>query len=568
MHDSAQSPVVSHRASDPDLATPGVSPPPRRADDCLQESDLRQAIVDEQFILHYQPKVSCSTGKIKGAEALVRWLHPQQGLIPPDRFIPRMEELGLIIDLGAWVLRAACRQTQIWHAAGLGTPTIAVNLSGRQLQADDLYSTVADALRESGLPPKFLELELTESFLVNDPEHAVLALTRLKQLGLKISVDDFGTGYSSLSYLKRFPLDVLKVDRAFVRNITTDPSDASITRAIINLAHNLKLTVVAEGVETEAQLGLLIANNCDMVQGYYFSKPVPADLFETMLREGKSLVSNFISGQRASRTLLLVDDEEYILSALKRILRRSNYHVLTAENAREGLRLLAENHVDVVISDQRMPGMTGVEFLRLVKDLHPDSVRMMLSGYTDLQSVTDAINEGAIYKFLTKPWDDEHLLANIEEAFRRREIVSENQRLGQKLADTNARLGQVNDELRGLLDDNAQQVKRDEAVLGMMHEVLHHVPMPLIGVDGEGLIVAANLAADTLCGGKLPLIGRSIDECLPGALLDWFRGGCDQGIEWMIGRTSYEVNGHPMGRKSKSSGTLLVLHPAEAMACI
>jgi EAL domain-containing protein (putative c-di-GMP-specific phosphodiesterase class I)/DNA-binding response OmpR family regulator len=368
------------------------------------------------------------------------------------------------------VLRTACRQARAWQAEGFTDLAVAVNLSGRQLQDPDLYDTVAAALADSGLEPRLLELELTESFLVLDPEEAVRTLGRLKQLGVKISVDDFGTGYSSLAYLKRFPLDTLKVDRAFVRDIMADPNDASITRAIINLAHNLKLTVVAEGVETEAQLGLLIANNCDLVQGYYFSRPVPEEAFIAMLREGKSLASQLIASQGARRTLLLVDDEEFILSSLKRILRRSNCRVLTADSALKGLQLLAENRVDVVISDQRMPGMAGVEFLRRVKDIHPDSVRMMLSGYTDLKSVTDAINEGAIYKFLTKPWDDDHLLANIEEAFRRKEMISENQRLGQELALTNARLGQVNDELRGLLDDNGRQARRDETVLGVMQE--------------------------------------------------------------------------------------------------
>jgi EAL domain-containing protein (putative c-di-GMP-specific phosphodiesterase class I)/DNA-binding response OmpR family regulator len=520
--------------------------------------DLRRALDEAQFILHYQPKVSCSTGKIKGAEALVRWQHPRHGMVPPDRFIPAMESLGLIIELGTWVLRTACRQARAWQAEGFTDLAVAVNLSGRQLQDPDLYDTVAAALADSGLEPRLLELELTESFLVLDPEEAVRTLGRLKQLGVKISVDDFGTGYSSLAYLKRFPLDTLKVDRAFVRDIMADPNDASITRAIINLAHNLKLTVVAEGVETEAQLGLLIANNCDLVQGYYFSRPVPEEAFIAMLREGKSLASQLIASQGARRTLLLVDDEEFILSSLKRILRRSNCRVLTADSALKGLQLLAENRVDVVISDQRMPGMAGVEFLRRVKDIHPDSVRMMLSGYTDLKSVTDAINEGAIYKFLTKPWDDDHLLANIEEAFRRKEMISENQRLGQELALTNARLGQVNDELRGLLDDNGRQARRDETVLGVMQEALQHVPLPLIGVDTEGMIAVSNQAADALCGEGAPLLGRFIDECLPAGFVAWFREAGTSACECEVGGLACRVSRRAMGGLSASRGVLLV----------
>jgi len=526
-----------------------------------EQADLGQALAQQQFLLHYQPKVSCHTGKITGMEALLRWNHPQRGLVSPVEFIPRLEETGMIIEVGAWVLRAACLQTAGWHKAGLGTPSIAVNVSGRQLQSDQLFEVVRGALDDSGLAARYLELELTESFLVEDPEHAVAVLSRLKTLGLKVSVDDFGTGYSSLAYLKRFPLDSLKVDRAFVRDIIADPHDVSITRAIINLAHNLKLSVVAEGVETEGQLGLLTANGCDMIQGYYFSPPIPAEQFEAMLRGGKSLPAQLIADRQAGRTLLLVDDEEYILNALKRLLRRSNYRVLTAPSAAEGLRLLGENRVDVVISDQRMPVMTGVEFLSRVKEIHPDSVRMVLSGYTDLESVTDAINRGAIYKFLTKPWDDEHLLANIEEAFRRKEIADENRRLNQELASTNARLGTVNDELQALLRENGQQAERDQITLRVMQEIVQHVPTPLIGIDQDGLIALSNHAADALLTPQASLVGRGVEEALPRAMLSWLEGGCRERFGGEFCASRYMVEGRRMGGQSGSRGLLLVFTP-------
>ena len=254
------------------------------------EADLRLALTREEFVLHYQPKVDCRTGRINGVEALVRWRHPERGIVGPSEFIPVLEESGLIVALGAWTLDAACAQARAWQKAGCAEIPVAVNLSGRQLQSEGIVESVRQALIDSELKPGLLELELTESYLMGDPESAVATLGRLKKLGVRIAVDDFGTGYSSLAYLKRFPLDTLKVDRAFVKDISADPNDASITRAIITLAHSLKLAVVAEGVETAAQLGFLTANGCDGIQGYLFSRPVrPRPLRRCCARENPSL---------------------------------------------------------------------------------------------------------------------------------------------------------------------------------------------------------------------------------------------------------------------------------------
>jgi EAL domain-containing protein (putative c-di-GMP-specific phosphodiesterase class I) len=251
------------------------------------ETALRRAIDHGEFLLHYQPKVELQGGTICGFEALLRWQHPEKGLVPPLEFIPVLEDTGLIVPVGEWVMREACTQIKAWQEAGLAVQPVAVNLSARQFQQKGLEDTVRDMLEESRIDPSLLQFEITESLLMKDPEAAARTLQGLKDSGVKLSVDDFGTGYSSLSYLKRFPIEALKIDRAFIRDVTIDPDDAAITLAIIGLAHSLKLNVIAEGVETEEQLEFLQAHGCDEMQGYLFSQPVGADECARMLREGR-----------------------------------------------------------------------------------------------------------------------------------------------------------------------------------------------------------------------------------------------------------------------------------------
>ncbi|MBI3527078.1 MAG: EAL domain-containing protein [Betaproteobacteria bacterium] len=253
------------------------------------ENRLRRALERNEFLLHYQPKVDLASGDITGAEALLRWNHPESGLVPPARFIPILEDNGLIAPVGEWVLAEVCRQINAWSADGLVPVPVAVNLSGRQLQQPGLDRRFQRILSESGIDPRLIELEITESVLMRNAEHAAGMLCGLKQLGVRLSVDDFGTGYSSLSYLKSFPLDGLKIDRSFVSDITANPDDAVITRTVIAMAHGLHMKVVAEGVETEEQLAVLAANGCDEMQGYYFSAPVSAGNFVQMVRERRQL---------------------------------------------------------------------------------------------------------------------------------------------------------------------------------------------------------------------------------------------------------------------------------------
>lgn len=249
------------------------------------ENELRRAIAGEEFVLFYQPQVDIETGRIVGVEALIRWLHPEKGLISPNYFISFAEESGLIVPIGEWVLRAACKQNKAWQNQGFPKMPISVNLSMRQFFQHNLKGKISHVLEQSGLEPQYLELEITESMTM-DVDHAIQSLLELKQLGVHVSIDDFGTGYSSLYYLKKFPIDKLKIDRSFVRDIMVDPNDAAIVTTIIAMTHHLNLKVIAEGVETEEQLHFLHQNRCNEVQGYWFSPPVSAAQLENMLSHG------------------------------------------------------------------------------------------------------------------------------------------------------------------------------------------------------------------------------------------------------------------------------------------
>jgi diguanylate cyclase (GGDEF)-like protein/PAS domain S-box-containing protein len=253
------------------------------------ETALRTAVARNELYLAYQPKVDLASGRINGCEALLRWTHPVLGVVSPARFIPVAEDSGQIVPIGDWVLRTACAQARAWQAAGLPPLTVSVNLSARQFLQQDVVAWVSQVLKDTGMPAERLELELTESMIAQDAEKAIATVQHLKALGVRLAIDDFGTGYSNLSQLKRFRVDVLKIDQSFVRALDSDVDDATIVLAVISLAHNLRMSAVAEGVETEAQWRFLRLNRCDGMQGYYFSKPVPAAEMQAMLAEGRKL---------------------------------------------------------------------------------------------------------------------------------------------------------------------------------------------------------------------------------------------------------------------------------------
>jgi EAL domain-containing protein (putative c-di-GMP-specific phosphodiesterase class I) len=267
------------------------------------QNGLRLALEKKELFLVYQPQMDVATGKISGLEALLRWQHSDLGLVPPDKFIGIAENSGLIMSIGEWVLRTTCRQARKWQDEGLSAIPIAVNVSAVQFRHEGFCELIRRVLRETGLAPQYLELELTESLLLANADVTLSVLQELKTMGLKLAIDDFGTGYSSFSYLKKFPVSKLKIDRSFVRDVAVNPDDAAITTAIISMAKSLSLKVIAEGVEDEAQISFLRAHHCDEIQGYYFSKPLAVDEVADKLRtdDSEPHVSVQTSGDNCAR---------------------------------------------------------------------------------------------------------------------------------------------------------------------------------------------------------------------------------------------------------------------------
>jgi diguanylate cyclase (GGDEF)-like protein/PAS domain S-box-containing protein len=527
---------------------------------------LRQAVGSGELSLLYQPQAELRYGGMQGVEALLRWESATLGPVSPAEFVPVAEQSGQIIAIGEWVLRTACAQAAAWQREGFAHLRVHVNVSAAQLARDDLAERVQAVLLETGAKPSHLGIEITESMLAADVAKAARALATLRAIGVEISLDDFGTGYSNLSSLRALPIDVIKIDRSYVHDVLASPNEVSMTRAVITMAHSLQMRVIAEGVESEGQLALLLAHHCDAVQGYYFSRPVTADAISALVREGRRLPANLFDRPPRRRTLLLVDDEENILASLKRLLRRGDYHIVTATSAAEGLQRLAEIDVDVIVSDQRMPNMTGVEFLRRAKDLYPHTVRIVLSGYTELQSITAAINEGAIYKFLTKPWEDDLLRANIEEAFRQKELADENRRLDQEVRSANTELADLNQRLQAALARQHEELSVVEDRGRHALNVLYNVPMPLIGFDIDGLIAFANEDAEALLPGIRALIGSYAQDGLPGEFqpLASLRDG--DVIETARDGRAYRCSCRAVDDSGGGRGTLVAVIPLSA-AC-
>lgn len=378
---------------------------------------LQKAIGQGEFKLQYQPKFDLASGRCTGVEALARWYSPDLGFVPPAEFIPVAEKTGLIVPFTEWVLRRASEDFKHMLKAEPELPSISVNISPLHFLRERFVDNLTGLLNDIDMPPQYLDVEITESVLVEDPETTVRKMHALKALGVHLSLDDFGTGFSSLNYLKRLPIDMLKIDRSFIADLAHNKGDAAIIQGIVSMAHHLNMKVIAEGIETKAQYSFLRRALCDEMQGFYRARPMALnEVCDFLVTHRHSVEPDERLNDKPK--LLLVDDETNVLRSLNRLLRRDGYDILMAETADEAFELLAQHRVQVIISDQRMRHMNGTELLNHVKSMYPDIVRIVLSGYMDLESVTNAINQGQIYKFLTKPWDDKELREVVRDAMR------------------------------------------------------------------------------------------------------------------------------------------------------
>ncbi|MCW8885896.1 MAG: bacteriohemerythrin, partial [Motiliproteus sp.] len=365
------------------------------------------------LVLHYQPIFDLKTGAIVAAEALVRWEKPDSGVIPPSEFIPLAEKNGLISRIGQWVLDEVCRQLTAWKKWTSPVP-VAINVSAVELRDKNFASKFIKSLKAYEIKPNLITIEITESAILEYHEQVATTLEQFKNANIKIAIDDFGTGYSCLAYLKQLPLDLLKIDRSFVTDLVTDCNDTAIVSTVISMAHRLGMQVIAEGVESEAQHHFLSVRECDYLQGFHFSKPVPSQELEQLLQNN---VTAPVFKASAERNLLLVDDSRQIINSLRRLMRNSGYRILTAETVTEALTLLASNDIHVVVAEQAMESAQATNFLGKVRDLYPLTVSVLLSGYTQLETIISSINNGSVYKFLAKPWDDQEFRETISEAF-------------------------------------------------------------------------------------------------------------------------------------------------------
>ncbi|SEA23276.1 EAL domain-containing protein [Alkalimonas amylolytica] len=394
------------------------------------EQQLRLGIEQDELELHYQPQLDLHSGKLKGFEALVRWRHKDE-LRSPLSFIPLAEECGLISRIDAWVLQQACQQLVSWQQSDWPDATMSVNVSAGSIEDGSCIDLVKQTLASTGLVAHFLKLEVTESVLMRKPDDAARTMKALRKMGVELSIDDFGTGYSSLTYIKRFPFSELKIDKLFVDGVVHNAEDNALVRAIVKLGQTLNMKVVAEGVESESQQTILSRSGCDMIQGYHYAKPMPAALCDDFLATlARKRVSAYAALDEVSpRTLLILDDDENLLKALNRQLRHEGYRILTASNAEQALELLSLHQVQVVLAEHQLQvsdTMNGLDFLRQIKLIHSDTVRIVLSGNTELKAVFKAVNDGAVFRFLTKPWDKEHLNQVLKQAFHESDLLAEN----------------------------------------------------------------------------------------------------------------------------------------------
>jgi len=517
-----------------------------------------------QLRLQYQPVINLPSGELIALKALPLWEHPVLGTLSPRRFIPPVLAAGRAAELFDVVLQQACRDSAHWIGAGQQGIRIDIDLLPGQFYDDTLAARAGAILAAWPPMPAQICLQISEAILRQDRAAGQLVLQRLKETGVALALSNFGAGAFAIDAIQSMPFARINIGPAFVQDMVALADDAAMAQHIIGAAHDCGMRAGADGIETAIEFELLRNSGCDEVQGPYFFRALAVHEIDKLLPQRASFSELALLPQKPRRSLLLIDDEPNILSALKRLLRPDNYDIQIANSGAAALALLDQCRFDVIVCDQRMPGMSGVEFFGIAKQRCPDSVRMILSGYTELQSVIDAVNEGAIYKFLCKPWEDLQLRGHIAEAFERKEMADDNQRLNQAVHAANQRLMLANRQMEALLAQQQQQILSDEVSLDIVREVLHHVPLPVIGTDDDGLIVFANLAAQallqgrTLLGGDISQIfsqiaGQGLASAVPAEAA---RDGDARFVQ--CGQTTFQIKTHQMGSGSQSRGKLLV----------
>jgi len=530
-------------------------------------ADLRSAISRQQLQVFYQPQIDLRAGQIEAVDACMRWTHPEYGEIDQPEILRLAELSSQIIAIGEWLMsRVVVDIQQVQKATGLKF-RVSVTMSPRQFRQVDGVGRLTRLLREAGFDASNLEVSFTEMALRGVDRSAQEVLFKLKELGVILTLNDFGSGSSSLSFLKAFPIDRIKIHSSFIQNIARRSDDHAVVRAIISMAQSLKIATLADGISKETQHTVIARMGCEAAQGPLYTSLLDAGQLGDWVNAYTpgSFNRQDKDGDVGLKTILLVDDEANVLSALKRILRRDGYQIFSTTSAAEAFEILATNKVGVIVSDQRMPEMNGTEFLAQVKELYPNTMRMVLSGYTELQSVTDAINKGAIYKFLTKPWDDDQLRANIAEAFRRLQVELENAALHKEVETVNTELVRLNHVLEQRVMEKNERIARDTDYMLVLQEVLDNVSVGILGVDHEGEIALSNQLADawlasehsTLVGENIGNLPRALADAVGAALLQEDFSSTDVGFTFR--QQSFVASLSPMGRRSLSKGVLVTM---------
>jgi EAL domain-containing protein (putative c-di-GMP-specific phosphodiesterase class I)/FixJ family two-component response regulator len=470
--------------------------------------------------------------------------------VPPGQFIPLAEASGMIDEIGDWVLGEALAQLAAFDRLCARPLRMAVNVSASQLSRPGFTATVCALLDRHGIPGGRLELEITERTFTGDDPVTARALAELRQLGVRLAVDDFGTGYSNLQGLTLLPVDTLKIDMSITQAVARNAAAASVSRMVCELARALGLKVVVEGIETEGQLAHFRRLGPLLGQGWLFSRALDAQAAMALLGRAPPLVPAD-QGDTAPQ-LLLLDDEPNILAALRRTLRRDGWCVHATSSPQEALDILAAHAVGVVVSDQRMPQMNGTEFLRQVRQQYPETVRILLSGYSEIGAVTAAVNEGAVWKYLSKPWDDEELREQVRLAFAEHRAMQQDRQQHERALQAHSRL-------QAEVSRRDTQLALGAQALASAREVLLELPVAVLGIDPVAMIVLSNAAADEVFGDGTPLIGRSLAEVLPGLAAAAIPGRLQHRLA-LKGR-DYVLHSQPLVDRDGAAGSLLCLVP-------